>query len=127
MKQITLLMFISLLYANNSCIESYRHTDNYNKNKASYKINFISFYGADKYAQYQIKILKKLPNKKIESKYMNTYILSSNKQPIIGNNYIATFDKFKIVSLYSCKNKRFLFKEKNPIPDTFIKSLIFRK
>ena len=90
-------------------------TDNYDNNKTAYKVNFITSYGADKYAQYQIKVLKTLWGKKIDNKYIEVYILNTNKQPIIGNKYIVIMRANSIItSLYSCKDKKFLFKEKKP-------------
>lgn len=128
MKQIILLMFIGLLCANDSCIENYKLTDNYDNNKTAYKVNFIASYGADKYAHYQIKVLKTLWGKKIENKYIKGYILNTNKQPIIGDTYIAKMTKKSIISsLYSCKNKKFLFKEKKPDINSYIKSLNYLK
>ncbi len=128
MKQIILLIFIGLLYANDSCIENYKLTDNYDNNKTTYKVNFITSYGADKYAQYQIKVLKTLWGKKIDNKYIKGYILNTNKQPIIGNKYIVIMRANSIVSsLYSCKNNKFLFKEKKPDINSYIKSLNYLK
>ncbi len=128
MKQIILLIFIGLLYANDSCIENYKLTDSYDNNKTAYKVNFITSYGADKYAQYQIKILKTISGKNIDNKYIKGYILNTNKQPIISNIYIAKLTKNSIISsLYSCKNKKFLFKEKKPDINSYIKSLNYLK
>lgn len=115
MKLLILLLFSSLLYTNDSCIKNYKLTDNYDNNKTAYKVNFITYYGADKYVHYQIKVLKTLSGKNINGKYIKVYILNTNKQPIIGNKYIVTMRVNSIItSLYSCKDKKFLFKEKKP-------------
>ena len=118
MKLLILLLFISLLYTNDSCIENYKLTNSYDNNKTAYKVNFITSYGADKYAQYQIKVLKTISGKNIDNKYIKGYILNTNKQPIIGNKYIVIMRANSIITLlYSCKEKKFLFKPKICIRD----------